>query len=46
MPKKRPLVTLKQYAWDQAGDNIKIYITINGVHEEGAEVEVTPPAAR
>jgi hypothetical protein len=39
-PKKRPLVTLKQYAWDQSSDKVKLYITLPGVHEDGAEVEV------
>ena len=37
----RPEVILKQYAWDQTPDTVKIYVSLAGVGEPGAEVEVS-----
>lgn len=39
--KARPEVVLKQYAWDQTSDAVKIYVSIAGVGEPGANVEVS-----
>lgn len=39
--KARPEVVLKQYAWDQTSDAVKIYASIAGVGEPGANVEVS-----